>query len=146
MVDEAPHKRRVDDALLRHLQQLFGQLELVSKTVLFPANRQESLVVEFETDHYPESVETVRLEIRVYINGDFHVTYFENYLGERRHCRWDRHDQNHNSRGHFHPLPTASTQDARDRAFPADVTEVMRRAVLPWVDERFGDLRDEESS
>jgi hypothetical protein len=144
--DEPPPDRRVDEALLRHLQGIVADLEGVARTSLFPTNRQESLVIEFETAYYPDEIETVRLELRVYTNGDFHCTYFETYLGERRHCRWDRHEQDHNSRDHFHPLPSASTTNAVDKDFPHDVTQVLRHHVLPWVDERLGELWDAAST
>lgn len=145
MDDGIAPKRRVDDALLRHLQGIVADLEGVARTSLFPANRQESLVIEFETAYYPDAIETVRLELRVYTNGDFHITYFETHLGERRHCRWGRHEQDHNSRDHFHPLSRASTTNAVDRDFPDDVTMVLRQRVLPWVDKRLGELWDAES-
>jgi hypothetical protein len=143
--DEPPSSRRVDEALLRHLQGIVADLEGVARTSLFPANRQESLVIEFETVYYPDAIETVRLELRVYTNGDFHITYFETYLGERRHCRWDRHEQYHNSRDHCHPLSKASTTNAVDKDFPHDVTQVLRHHVLSWVNERLGELWDVES-
>jgi hypothetical protein len=143
--DETPPKRYLDEALLRHLQGIVADLEGVARTSLFPANRQESLVIEFETAYYPDTIETVRLELRVYTNGDFHMTYFETYLGERRYCRWDRHDQGHNSRDHAHPLPSASTTNAVDKDFPHDVTQVLRQHVFPWVDKRLGELWDAES-
>lgn len=145
MGDETPPERRVAEALLRHLQGLFTDLEGVAQTSLFPANRQESLVIEFDTAYYPDAIGTVRLEVRVYTNGDFHITYFETYLDERRHCRWDRHDQDHNSRDHFHPLPSASTANAVDKAFSTDVTMMLRDHVLPWIDERLGELWDSHS-
>ncbi|WP_248299449.1 hypothetical protein [Halorhabdus amylolytica] len=68
------------------------------------------------------------------------VTSLETYIGELRRFRFDRHDQNHNSRDHFHPLPDASTEDAQDREFPTDLTTVIRDIVLPWVETRFGEL------
>ena len=144
MDSEIPPERRVDEALLRHLQGIVADVEGVARTSIFPANRQESLVIEFGTVYYPDTLETVRLELRVYTNGDFHITYFETHLGERRYCRWDRHEQDHNSRDHFHPLPSASTTNAMDKDFPADITRVLRQHVLPWVDDRLGELWDAE--
>ena len=135
--------RQVNEALLDHLQSIFGRLSSVSRVSLFPPNKQEGLVIEFETAAYPESIGAVRLEVRAYTNGDFHVSYLETHIGELRQCRFDRHDQNHNSRDHFHPLPDASTGDAQDREFPTDLTTVIREVVLPWVETRFGDLWDD---
>lgn len=146
MDDSISPTRQVDEALLGHLQRIVTDLNGVARTSLFPANRQESLVIEFESASYPAPIETVRLEVRAYTNGDFHVTYLENYLGDRRQCRWDRHDQDHNSRDHFHPLPKASTASATDKNFPVDLTVVLRQHVFPWVDERLGILWRESST
>lgn len=133
-------ERTVDEELLRHLRGVFGGLRAVSQASCFPSNRQESLVVTLDTGYYPEAIEQVRLEVRAYANGEFHVSYHETHLGARRHCRWDRHEQDHNSRDHFHPLPTASTTAAADRAFPRDVTMVLRQHVLPWIERRRAEL------
>lgn len=132
--------RRVDEELLRYLSRILGRLDEVERTSLFPANRQESLVVAFDTQYYPDSIGSVQLELRAYTNGEFHVSYHEEYLGDRRHCRWDRHEQDHNSRDHFHPLPTASTRAAENRTFPDDLTDVLQKHVFPWVDQRLGEL------
>lgn len=134
--------RTVDEATLRYLSRVLGQQREVAGTSLFPANRQESLVVDLDTTYLPEAIGRAWLELRAYTNGEFHVTYAERYLGERRECRWDRHDQPHNSRDHFHPLPDAGTDAAEDRTFPGDLTVVVRETVLPWVQERVGELWD----
>lgn len=55
--------RQVNEALLDHLKSIFGRLSSVNRAWLFPPNRQESLVVEFETAAYPESIDAVRLEV-----------------------------------------------------------------------------------
>jgi len=131
--------RTVNESLLAHLQSLLSRLPAVKTTSLFPAHNQESLLIDLETAAYPEEIEEIRLEIRAYTNGEFHISYIKLHLGERRQCRWDRHDQPHNSRDHFHPLPDASTAAAEDRTFPQDLTAVLRTVVLPWVEQRFGD-------
>ena len=73
-------------------------------------------------------------------SGNFHVSYIETYLGEIQRCRWDRHEQNHNTRDHFHPFPAAGTSNAEDRDFPADVTALLETVVLPWVETRLGTI------
>ncbi|WP_436903759.1 hypothetical protein [Halovenus halobia] len=138
--------RTVNESLLAHLQSLLSRLPEVATTSLFPRHKQETLVIELETAAYPDAIEGVHLEIRAYTNGEFHIAYLERYLGERRQCRWDRHNQDHNDRDHFHPLPDASTAAAEDREFPQDLTAVLRDVVLPWVEQRFGDLWDGNSA
>ena len=144
MIVSGDKSRLVDETLLGHLQSLFGRLSRVTQASLFPPNRQESLVIEFDTAAYPASIDAVRLEVRAYTNGDFHVSYLETHIGELRQCRFDRHAQDHNTRDHYHPLPDASTGDAQDRDFPTDLTTVVRDVVLPWVETRFADLWDDQ--
>lgn len=144
MSDAPDPGRTLDEETLRYLSGVLGGLGAVRGTSLFPANRQESLVVTLDGRYYPDGVDEVRLELRLYTNGDFHVSYVETYLGELRQCRWDRHVQDHSARDHFHPLPSASTADAEDREFPDDLTTLLQDIALPWVTERLGTLWAEE--
>ena len=137
--------RSVDEATLRYLARVFGRRDEVRQTSLFPANKPESLVVALDVEYYPESVDGVSLELRAYTNGDFHVSYHETRAGDRRGCRWDRHDQPHNTRDHFHPLPDADTTAAVDRSYATDLTRVIEVTVLPWVDERVGALWESDT-
>ena len=132
--------RAVDEETLRYLDRAFGRQLEVRRTSLFPTNKLESLVVTLDTEYYPPDIEGVSLEIRAYTNSDFHVSYHETRTADRRQCRWDRHDQPHNARDHFHPLPDASTAAAVDRSYAIDLTRVVERTVLPWIDERVGAL------
>lgn len=145
MDEEPASSRRLDEETLRYLTGALGSQREVEKTSLFPANRQESLVVEPDPRYYPESIESITLEIRLYTNGDVHITYLEDQLGTQRQCRWDRHDQDHNDRDHFHPLPDASTSSAESREYPREVTTVLRTIVLPWIHERLGDVWDDQT-
>ena len=138
--------RSVDEATLRYLARAFGRRDEVRQTSLFPSNKPESLVVTLDAEYYPELVEVVSLELRAYTNGDFHVSYHETRAGDRRRCRWDRHDQPHNTRDHFHPLPDAATDAAVDRDYATDLTRVIEETVLPWVDERVGALWESDTS
>ncbi|TKX54275.1 hypothetical protein EXE42_08595 [Halorubrum sp. SP3] len=139
MTESAP-SRSVDEATLRYLGRAFGRRDEVSQTSLFPTNKPERLAVTLDAEYHPELVGVVSLELRAYTNGDFHVSYHERRAGDRRQCRWDRHDQPHNTRDHFHPLPDADTTAAVDRSYATDLTRVIEGAVLPWVDERVGAL------
>jgi len=87
--------RSVDEETLRYLSRAFGRRPEVHRTSLFPSNKLESLVVTLDADYYPDRVDGVSIEIRAYTNGDFHVSYLESLSGDRRRCRWDRHDQPH---------------------------------------------------
>lgn len=143
MTDEEWEPRTLNEEHLRSLSGTMGSLTVVAGTSLFPRGKPTSLVVELRDDHFPPDVDDVTLELRVFTNDDFHITYAETYLGERRQCRWDRHDQPHSTRDHFHSLPDASTDDAEDRSYPSSVADVLRDRILPWVDNRIGMLWDE---
>jgi hypothetical protein len=134
-------RRTVDEATLRYLKQVLAGQREVEETSLFPQNKQESLVVHLDSDSYPDDI-SARLEIRLYTDGEFHVSYLEDNLGELRRCRWDRHEQDHSARDHFHPLPVASTTEAEDRAFPDEMTALLSGGVLPWVEDRLDALWD----
>ena len=138
--DDDATRAVVDDETLRYVGRLFGRLDEVRRTSLFPSNKSESLVVSLDDSYYPPEVTDVTLEIRAYTNGDFHVSYIERHSGARRRCRWDRHEQPHSSRDHFHPLPDAGAGSAVDREYPTDLTRVLESTVLPWVDDRVGSL------
>ncbi|TKX44613.1 hypothetical protein [Halorubrum sp. ARQ200] len=132
--------RSVDEATLRYLARAFGRRSEVRQTSLFPSNKPESLIVTLDAEYCPELVDGVSLELRAYTNGDFHVSYHETGVGDRQRCRWDRHDQPHNTRDYFHPLPDAATDAAVDRGYATDLTRVIEETVLPWVGERVGTL------
>jgi hypothetical protein len=132
--------RTVDEETLRYVARLFGHQDEVRTTSLFPSNKFESLVVALDADYYPSDIDEVTLEARVYTNGEFHLSYIERQSGAQRRCRWDRHEQPHNSRDHFHPLPDASVEAAGDRTYPTEFTRVLETTVLPWIDDRVGQL------
>jgi hypothetical protein len=132
-----------NEALLRYLAGVLADTNGIARVSSFPSNKRESLVAALETSYYPENVEEVRLEIRADRSGDFHVSYFESYLGEQRRCRWDRHEQPHSTRDHFHPLPNASTAETEDCEYPTDLDRTLSEVVLPWVERRLGDLWSE---
>lgn len=143
MTDDEWQPRTLNEEHLRSLSTSLSSLSSVEGTSLFPSGKPSSLVIELRDDHFPPDVDDVSLEIRLFTNGDFNITYAETYLGERRQCRWDRHDQPHSTRDHFHLLPDASTDDVEDRSYPESITDVLRDTILPWVDNRIGMLWDE---
>ena len=132
--------RSVNEEYLRLLASTLSGLGSVAAVSTFPQQKQESVVAGLHDEQFPNEISDVSLEIRVYSNGEFHITYAEQYLGTRRQCRWDRHEQPHNSTDHFHPLPDAATADAQDRALPDAVDAVLRDVVFPWIDDRIGAL------
>ncbi|SDM91545.1 hypothetical protein SAMN04487949_2833 [Halogranum gelatinilyticum] len=129
--------KTLNEALLRAVARRLGSLTLVDSVSVFPRTKPESVVATLDTVYYPDTVETAVLEVRAYVNDDFHVTYREDWGGDEWMCRWDRHDNPHNERDHFHHPPAARTTDATDRDYPTELTSLLKH-VLSEVDTRIG--------
>jgi hypothetical protein len=132
----------INEELLRVVARRLSETNRFEEVEVFPANHPESVVPRLYEAYYPEHVREARLDVRAYLNGDFHVTYLEDWGGDRWHCRWDRHENPHNSRDHFHPPPNATTDKARDESFPTDFFDVIA-LVLEYVEERLGEVWSE---
>lgn len=135
--------RRVDDRVLRDVADEWRDLGWVTGVSVRPRNKPNRTVVDLEADYYPDDVRRVVVEFEVLVDGDFFVTYRE--VRERRaddyQCRWDRHDNPHNSRDHFHEPPDCERVVDRDDfpTYPFEMTEL----VLEFVEERWGSLFEE---
>ncbi|WP_267643967.1 hypothetical protein [Haloarchaeobius amylolyticus] len=92
--------------------------------------------------YYPDQVSRVYVDIELLQNGDFHIHYVEEWDGENMECRWDRHENPHNARDHYHPFPAASTDEATDRSYPADFLDVIGE-VLSDVEARWAETFEE---
>lgn len=135
----------LDEALLRLVAGRLGDLTLIERVSVFPATKPDSVVAQFDLQYFPERMDSVALELRVYLNGAFHISYREEWNGESWMCRWDRHDNPHSARDHFHKPPEARTQDAIDRDYPTDFLAVIE-LVLDFVDRRLGEVWENEKS
>ena len=99
-----------DRQSLRLLERHFDSESLVSATTFEPTVHGPRLLrVEMDTEAYPESVTTARLDVRWFTTGDFSLHYVEEHEHEDRwECRWDRHPNPHNARLHFHQPPAGT--------------------------------------
>lgn len=129
----------LDEALLREVAQRLGSLTMIDTVRVFPHQKPESVVAEFDSVYYPKAIRRVELELRAYQNGDFYITYREVRSGDDWMARWDRHDNPHNTRDHYHQPPRARTDDAIDKAYPADFFDVIE-LVLTEIDTRIGEV------
>jgi len=136
-MEEDDAERILDEALLRTVARRVGRLTRIETVSVFPADKSESIVASFDLQYYPETFERVSLEVRTYTDGAFYVTYRERRAGDEWMCRWDRHDNPHSSRDHFHQPPDARTEDAVDRDFEEDLFDVLE-TVLDALDDRLG--------
>lgn len=142
MTGGGPGSRTLNEASLRDVSERLGSLSLVETVSVFPRNKPESVVARLDGQYYPQAVGRVELELRAYTNGDFHVTYREEWTGGQWTCRWDRHENPHSTRDHFHEPPSAETADARDRSFPTDFVAVLH-SILDDIDDRLGEVWEE---
>ncbi|ELY55325.1 hypothetical protein C491_16457 [Natronococcus amylolyticus DSM 10524] len=131
--------RSLDEALLRAVARRLGSLTVIDTVRVFPRQKPESVVATLEDAYYPEEIRRIELEARAYRNGDFNVTYREARGNDDWMARWDRHDNPHNSRDHYHQPPRARATDAVDKSYPTDFFDVVE-LVLAEVDARLGEL------
>lgn len=136
-------RRTVDDRVLRDVADEWRDLGWVTGVSIRPRNKPNKTVVDLEADYYPDEVRRVLVEFEVLVNGDFFVTYRE--VRERKsddyQCRWDRHDNPHNSHDHFHEPPDCGRASDRDDfpTYPFEMVEL----VLEFVEKRWGRLFEE---
>jgi len=145
MGDNGDGDSGLDEALLRLVARRLGQLTLVERVSTFPASKPDSVVARLDLEYFPERMDSVALELRAYLNDVFYISYREEWNGESWMCRWDRHDNPHSTRDHFHPPREARTQDAVDRDYPTDFLAVLE-LILEFVDQRLGDVWEHEQS
>lgn len=131
----------LDEALLREVARRLGSLTLIDTVRVFPQQKPASVVATFDSVYYPDEIRRVELELRAYQNDDFNVIYREVRSGEDWMARWDRHDNPHNSRDHYHRPPRARTEDAVDNAYPTDFFDVVEE-ILAEIDSRLGEVWD----
>lgn len=99
-----------------------------------PEFAPDRLVCLYDTRFYSEDVQTARLEIVWFENGDFSLHYHETHHEGAFDHRWDRHPSGHNARNHVHPGPNAPTP-GEDTSYPTDWRDVLS-TVLTEIEER----------
>jgi len=98
------------------------------------------LELEIDLDRYPEGIDEARLEIRWYTNGDYNMHYIETHSDRVWQCRWDRHQNPHTQRTHFHPLPAADSKTAVPDQPPDHHPSAIVTRTLANVRDRIEDL------
>lgn len=99
-----------------------------------PTFAPDRLVCIYDQRFYPNKVQTARLEIAWFENGDFSLHYHEDHETGAYDYRWDRHPSDHNSRDHVHPGPAAPTPGI-DTSHPPDWRDVLSM-VLTEIEDR----------
>lgn len=128
----------IDRPILEYLQRRLGATAQVATATITDANGHLELRVSLAGRYHPQTVHDVVLTIRWYTNDDFAIHYREEHDDAVWECRWDRHPNPHNSRGHFHPPPAAATP-GDDADWPTDYRDVLA-LVLETIEGRIADL------
>mgnify|MGYP000622157836 CR=1 FL=1 len=96
------------------------------------------LELSLDADQYPQSVVTVRLDVRWFEGGDYTFHYHESHTEDSWQCRWDRHPKPNEPRTHLHPPPDAETVEESE--INADHHLGILFSVLERVEARVTDL------
>jgi hypothetical protein len=107
------------------------RFERVRKQPDFAPDR---IVCTYTDSLYPATIETARLELVWFENGDFSIHYHETHRDGTFDHRWDRHPSTHNSDDHIHPGPDAPTP-GEDSSHPHDWRDTLA-AVLSEIEVR----------
>lgn len=99
-----------------------------------PTFAPDRLVCVYDSRFYPNTIQTARLEIAWFENGDFSLHYHEDHDEGAFDHRWDRHPSDHNARDHVHPGPGAPTP-GDDASHPEDWRDVLSE-VLAEIEDR----------
>lgn len=129
----------LNEELMRRIGTRLGTQEVIARVDKFPLAKPDRIVATFRAHLYPEPITAARLELRLRLNDDVNIIYVEEWPGDRWACRWDRHENDHNAREHFHPPPVATTRNALDIDLPADPNRAVQLA-LQFVDDRINDV------
>lgn len=134
----------LNEELMRIVGTRLGKHDFIDRVDVFPAEKPDRIVAAFVDGLYPDPVTAARLELRLRLNDDVNIVYIEDWSGERWECRWDRHENDHNAREHFHPPPTVTTVTARDIDLPRSPNRAVHIA-LQFIEDRIGDLWQTEA-
>ncbi|WP_254544602.1 hypothetical protein [Halomarina pelagica] len=134
----------LNEELMRLIGTRLGGHDFIDRVDKFPSEKPDRIVATFVDVLYPTQVSAAWLELRLRLNDDCNIIYIEDWDGTRWECRWDRHDNDHNAREHFHPPPTVTTATATDIDLPDDPNRAVETA-LRFVEDRIHDLWQSEN-
>lgn len=125
----------VDSDLLERVGARLDASSRFSTTSYRPEEAPNAVVAEYDIGYFPAAIQRASLRIRWFESDDFNIHYSEQYHdGSSWECRWDRHPNDHNSREHFHPPPSATTPGT-DVSYATDWRDVMAD-ILEDIDRR----------
>lgn len=134
----------LNEELMGHVGTRLGRHDFIDHVETFPPEKPGRIVATFVDALYPTHVTEAWLELRLRLNDDCNIVYIEDWAGDRWECRWDRHENDHNAREHFHPPPTVTTATARDIDLPVDPNRAVETA-LRFIEDRIRDCWQAEA-
>jgi hypothetical protein len=99
------------------------------------------LELELDARQYPESVDSVRLDVRWFEGGEYSLHYVEMDSEETWQCRWDHHPKPNAPTAHFHPPPDAG-RTVEPSPLEGEHHLAIFFAVLDWIEERVREHHD----
>lgn len=136
--------RQINETLCRSIASAWRtQRDYFERIDVFPPGKEDRIVGYFHPDHYPATVSSPRIELRLRVNGDLNLEYVEAWSGTDWRCRWDRHESVHNDYEHFHPPPSVTADEAVDVEYPDPPSGVIAVA-FQFIEDRVGALWDGE--
>lgn len=129
----------LNEELMRVIGTRLGKHDFIDHVDVFPAEKPDRIVAEFTEGLFPDVVTAAWFELRLRLNDDINMVYIEDWSGERWECRWDRHENDHNTREHFHPPPTVTTAAAIDIDLPLD-PNLSVHIALQFIEDRIRGL------
>lgn len=129
----------LNEELMRIIGMQLSGHDFIDRVDKFPPEKPDRIVATFADTLYPTPVSDAWLELRLRLNNDCNIIYIEDWAGDRWECRWDRHENDHNARDHFHPPPIVTTATASDIELPSDPNRAVETA-LRFIEDRIRDL------
>ena len=112
---------------------------LVEETEFLPdPDTPERLRIRLDSAQYPLDTEAY-LDVRWHINGSFRFHYHESG-SQGIDCRWDRHENPHNNRLHFHPPDSENAVDLNMTVgHPLEILDTVMARITERVEELWDD-------
>ena len=129
-----------DRQTLQLIETLLTDEPLVATTEYEPDSYEPRILQALcEESRYPATVETVWLDIRWFVSGDFSLHYIETMADDRWECRWDRHPNPHTARLHFHQPPQGDeiVDLTWSSLHPIDVLSMVIAAIEQRIDQHW---------
>ncbi len=128
-------------AVNAYANKFYRQMEPYIIETSAPENREREFVLHPEC--YPDPVSDVLLNVE-HVTGSSsktHVVYQEDWSGDRWTCRWGRHENDHNSRDHFHHPPTPEGNED-PYAYDAELGQgvLLMETPINFILDRMNDL------